>query len=162
MRISSGGVYAALACMFYSVGMMAALDGCGGDVVSPSSGGAGIEHVVVIVQENRTPDNLFHGLPNADIADSGMNSAGETITLTAMPLSVPFDLDHSHGGFIKMYDGGKMDGADKLAARCTSKGANCPPSNTPFNYVDPAEVQPYFEMAEQHTFADRMFQTNNS
>lgn len=30
----------------------------------------------------------------------------------------------------------------------------------PFHYVDPAEVQPYFEMAEQYTFADRMFQTH--
>ena len=27
-----------------------------------------IQHVVVILQENRTPDNLFHGLPGADIA----------------------------------------------------------------------------------------------
>jgi phospholipase C len=34
-----------------------------------------IRHVVVVVQENRTPDNLFHGLkamqPAADIADHG-------------------------------------------------------------------------------------------
>ncbi len=35
-----------------------------------------IEHIVIIVQENRTPDNLFHGLPGADIADNGLDSHG--------------------------------------------------------------------------------------
>jgi phospholipase C len=164
-RNRNGGLRLGSVCVLCLVGMMAGLHGCGGGggktVVSPSSGGGGeIGHVVVIVQENRTPDNLFHGLPNADIADSGMNSAGENITLTPIPLSVPFDLDHGHNAFVKMYDGGKMDGADKLAAGCTSKPAECPPPNTPFNYVNPAEVQPYFDMAEQYTFADRMFQTN--
>jgi len=46
-----------------------------------------IQHVVVIFQENRTPDNLFHGLPNADIANSGTNSAGQTIPLTPVGLA---------------------------------------------------------------------------
>jgi len=35
-----------------------------------------IQQVVVIVQENRTPDNLFHGLPNADIANTGLKFQG--------------------------------------------------------------------------------------
>ena len=59
-----------------------------------------------------------------------------------------------------MYDGGKMDGADLIA--CTPV-ANCPPNahpNPQFMYVNPSDVQPYFAMAEQYTFGDRMFQTN--
>jgi phospholipase C len=32
--------------------------------------------------------------------------------------------------------------------------------NPQFKYVNPADVQPYFQMAEKYTFADRMFQTN--
>jgi hypothetical protein len=59
-----------------------------------------INHVVVIFQENRTPDNLFHGLPNADIADSGLNSAGATIALTPGPLATNYDLDHRHYAFL--------------------------------------------------------------
>src|SRR5579872_7019943 len=35
-----------------------------------------IQHVVIIVQENRSTDNLFHGLPGADTASSGLNSSG--------------------------------------------------------------------------------------
>ena len=50
-----------------------------------------IQHVVIVVQENRTPDNLFHGLPNADIADSGVNSRGETIRLAPMSLAAGYD-----------------------------------------------------------------------
>jgi phospholipase C len=118
-----------------------------------------IQHIVIIFQENRTPDNLFHGLPHADIANGGFNSKGQYIPLTAVPLSVRYDLDHSHHGFLTMYDNGKMDGADKILVRCfTSQG--CPSANPQFKYVNPSEVAPYFQMAEQYTFADRMFQTS--
>ncbi len=118
------------------------------------------QHVVVIVQENRTPDNLFHGLPNADIANTGMNSSGQIITLTPVPLDNDFDLDHSHKSFVKMYDSGKMDGADKIHVGCNKGAVNCPPPNPQFMYVNPSDVQPYMQLAETYTFGDRMFQTN--
>jgi len=90
-----------------------------GGTNSPSNGGSSapnkIQHVVVIFQENRTPDNLFHGLPNADIANSGVNSLGQTIPLQPIPLANHYDLGHRHNDFLRMYDNGKMDGADKLA-----------------------------------------------
>jgi phospholipase C len=113
---------------------------------------------VIIFQENRTPDNLFHGLPGADIANSGTNSAGQTIALTSIGLANDYDLSHAHSAFVAMYDGGKMDGADKIPISCQSGATDCPPANPQFRYVDPADVQPYFQMAEQYTFADRMFQ----
>jgi phospholipase C len=119
-----------------------------------------IRNVVVIFQENRSPDNLFHGLPNADIADSGVNSQGQKITLQPIPLANNYDLGHTHSSFLAMYDNGNMDGADKVKVTC-NKGANgCPPTNPQFMYVNPSDVDPYFQMAEQYTFADRMFQTN--
>ena len=47
-------------------------------------------------------------------------------------------------------------------SRCTvpSSPPSCPPPNPQFKYVNPSEVAPYFQLAEQYTFADRMFQTN--
>lgn len=117
-----------------------------------------IQHVVIIFQENRTPDNLFHGLPNADIADAGLNSKGEVIPLTPTSLETTYDLDHSHHAFVEMFDGSRMDGADKVACRPVMSVA-CPPTPQ-FRYVNPSEVAPYFQLAEQYTFADRMFQTN--
>ena len=126
-----------------------------------------IQHVVVIVQENRTPDNLFHDANliarGADLASSGTNSKGQTIPLTAIPMVVQYGLDHSHPSFVAMCDAGAngcaMDGADKIPVlNCTQ--SVCPPPNAQFAYVDPKDVAPYFQMAETYTFADRMFQTN--
>ena len=73
-----------------------------------------IKHVVVIFQENRTPDNLFQGLCTAnggipgcsvsgaggtyDIASTYVNADGQTVPLAPVGLVTNFDLDHSHGG----------------------------------------------------------------
>ena len=83
-----------------------------------------IQHVIIIVQENRTPDNLFHGLPNADIANSGLDSRGHVIPLAPVSLQTHYDLDHSHAAFEAMFDGGKMDRADKVKVFCEP---DCPP-----------------------------------
>jgi phospholipase C len=149
------------ACVACSAALLAAAHGCGSvGGTQPRPSQPKIQHVVIIFQENRSPDNLFHGLPNADIADVGVNSAGQSIPLTQIALANDYDLSHAHSAFLAMYDGGKMDGADKIAIGCRAGATNCPPPNPQFHYVNPAEVQPYFQMAEQYTFADRMFQTN--
>jgi phospholipase C len=131
---------------------------------------AAFQHIVIIFQENRTPDNLFHDpvliSRGADIASSGQNSQGQTIPLTPIDLGTTgsnpqnYDVAHGHRAFLDMYDGGKMDGADKI--RCSPPG-QCPPNahpNPQFTYVIPSDVAPYFALAEQYTFGDRMFQTH--
>jgi phospholipase C len=123
-----------------------------------------VRHVVVIFQENRTPDNLFQDpvliAEGADIATTGVNSSGQVIPLTPLPLKNNYDLGHGHSAFLAMYDNGKMDGADKVRVTCNPKAQGCPPANPQFIYVNPSDVAPYFQLAEQFTFADRMFQTN--
>jgi phospholipase C len=131
-----------------------------------------IQHIVIIFQENRTPDNLFQDpvliSRGADIVSSGKNSLGQTITLTPMDLGTAganpqnYDLGHSNTDFVAMYDGGKMDGANLVTCRISTT-QSCPPNSHPnaaFKYVNPSDVQPYFALAEQYTFGDRMFQTN--
>ena len=136
-------------------------NGCGhSDPSDPPANPAAIQHVVVIFQENRTPDNLFHGLANADIASSGVNSSGQTIPLAPLSMVTNFDLSHTHTAFNNMYDNGKMDGADKISVLCQPGASNCPPPNAQFTYVNPSEVAPYFQLAQKYTFGDRMFQTN--
>jgi phospholipase C len=128
-----------------------------------------IEHIVIIFQENRSTDNLFQDpvlvSRGADIANSGMNSLGQTIPLVPIDLGTAgsnpqnYDLSHAHSAFVDMYDGGKMDGPNH---GCTPL-AQCPPKAHPnfwLKYVNPSDVQPYFALAEQYTFGDRMFQTN--
>jgi len=116
-----------------------------------------IQHVVVIFQENRTPDNLFQDpvliARGADIAQSGINSQGQTVPLSPIDLGIDYDLSHSHGAFLQMCD------LNTVTGQCTMDGAQTTPHSA-FVYVKPADVQPYFQIAEQYTFGDRMFQTN--
>jgi phospholipase C len=133
-----------------------------------------IQHVVIIFQENRTPDNLFQDPVligrGADIASQGINSKGEVIPLAIQNLGFNgprpsiYDLDHSHASFVAMCDevNGqcRMDGADKIGHSCLPDQTHCIPPNPQFVYVDPIDVRPYFDLAERWTFADRMFQTN--
>jgi len=143
-------------------GVLLSLNGCGGS--SPLVQ----QHVVIIFQENRSTDNLFQDpvliSRHADIAQSGLNSTGQTIPLSPISLTGDYDLAHNHKAFVDMYDGGKMDGADLIPTTCDPGQLNCPPSipppNPQFMYINPAEVQPYFQLAEQYTFGDRMFQSN--
>lgn len=159
-------------CVFASLfsvgGFLLVMNGCGfsaaGSRATVTSTPQGkIQHVVIIFQENRTPDNLFHDpaliAEGADIASSGLNSTGATITLMPHSLASHFDPDHSHKAFVAMYDGGKMDGANEIAVNCEHY-SKCPPPNPQFSYVPAGDVMPYFELAEQYTFGDRMFQTN--
>ncbi len=122
------------------------------------------KHVVIIFQENRTPDNLFGSNPNfepgVDIATFGINSKGKKIPLKATPLSYCYDLSHAHPAFVSQYDGGKMDGADLVKV---SKNPGCVvPASPQFKFVDNSTgtVQPYFDIATQYGWANRMFQTN--
>jgi phospholipase C len=144
--------------------LLLSLNGCSSTTSTTTKPPGQIKHVVIIFQENRTPDNLFHDTVlinnGADIASSGLNSSGQTIPLVAGPLATNYDLSHAHSAFVQMYDGGNMDGANLVTPTCNKGATNCPPSNPQYFYVNPSDVAPYFQMAEQYTFGDRMFQTN--
>src|ERR1700678_210080 len=168
------GVVLASAALIVAAVLLMDLNGCGGTsgsgVGPPPPPPNAIKHVVVIFQENRTPDNLFQDpvlISNgADIANSGGNSLGQTIPLSPSNLANNYDPDPSHKAFNQMCDLNvgtgqcKMDGADLIRIYCGTGAPNCPPPNAQFMYVNPNNVQPYFQLAEQYTFGDRMFQTN--
>lgn len=115
---------------------------CGAGMAQTNSFGfpTQIKHVVVIVQENRTPDNLFQGLTpkcpqNAttcqatsitnscyDISSCGLSNQQNSnnpvpMALTPITLRGTYDPGHSHQAFINMCDFNlttgtcKMDGA---------------------------------------------------
>ena len=112
-------------------------NGCGDAPHTP------IQHVVIIFQENRTPDNLFHDpvliSRGADIASSGVNSKGQTIQLTPIDLGMNgnnpdyYDLSHAHSAFLRMCHLSKsgnvceMDGADLRRSRVRPLSPNCLP-----------------------------------
>jgi phospholipase C len=173
--------------LFVSVGL-AALCACGGGggsssappVVAPSStpvrvptpvptpipsaGPAGkILHIVVIIQENRSFDNLFNGFPNADSVKSGVmvqpGAAPTTVPLAQVPLAVPCDLSHSHIAWAGDWDGGRMDGFSESTAGITCpKGAARPPATYAYSYVNPSDVAQYWQLAHNYTLMDEVFE----
>jgi phospholipase C len=147
-----------------AAGLLINLGGCGG-----GGGSTGptlkINHVVVIFQENRSTDNLFGGdqtlmAAGANLATSGLNSLGQTIPLTPVALANDYNTDHSHKAFLEMYDSGKMDGANLINVECAQGATDCPGPNLQYKYVNPSDVAPYYALAEQYTFGDQTFQTN--
>jgi phospholipase C len=121
-----------------------------------------ISHIVVIIQENRSVDNLFNGLRGANTAQSGKNEFGQTVTLQPVRLTAPYDLSHKHSAWINDYHDGKMDGFNTEGEDCYVKLASrCPARNVAsYAYVPRSETEPYWDMAEAYTFADNMFQSN--
>jgi phospholipase C len=130
-----------------------------GDVrsLSVSSGPSSkISHVVVIVQENRSTNDLFNALPGADTVRIVERAHGRPMHLLPELLTAPYDIDHSHLAFELEYSGNWS----AVVSKC-NKGASCPPEAArPFGYVPRSEVEPYYVMARRYTFANKMFQTN--
>jgi phospholipase C len=112
-----------------------------------------IKHVVVIVQENRTVDNLFNGFPGADTVRTGMTKRG-AVALRPVALDYPADVDHQHRAFVQAYDGGQMDGWESVFTTPHQD------RDFPLAYVPENQVEPYFIMGERYTFGDRMFQSD--
>jgi phospholipase C len=113
-----------------------------------------IQHVVFVIQENRTVDNLFHGFPGADTVSSGLDSHGQRIALVPIPMTEePYDLDNSANGFFPAYDNGKMDGFDKVRVF----GGHGRFEHPQYGFVPRTESDPYFQMADQYVLGARMF-----
>jgi phospholipase C len=117
----------------------------------PPTAASTIKHIVIIVQENRTFDNLFYGFPGADTVTSGL-SKGVMVPLQPIPYEQGTDLDHTHEGWYIDYDNGKMDGF--------SHAASYPIPNLPYAYVPQSETVPIWTLAKAYTLGDRMFQSN--
>ncbi len=134
-----------------------------------------IQHVVIVMQENRSFDNMFHGFPGANTAKVGRGH-GKQFQLQEIPLTWTFDLNHSHTQFLEDYDQGKDDGFDSQINQTMWK-PNChDPINHPacwlisknpkliqmaYSYVRQSDVAPYWTMAQQYALGDNAFPSNN-
>ncbi len=68
-----------------------------------------IKHVVFIIKENRTFDNLFGRFPGADGATTGLDQ-GRVRPLTQSPDRLPEDIKHCYKCALQAWNEGKMDG----------------------------------------------------
>ncbi|MGA8575240.1 MAG: alkaline phosphatase family protein [Candidatus Cybelea sp.] len=123
--------------------------------------GAGkIKHVVFIVQENRSLDNLFMGYPGADTVTKGKNFAGQTIRLQPASLANKYQIDHSATAMFVACDGRQvMPGVDCRMDGFDREGHFGGPKNDQYVYVPRKESKPYWDMAAEGVLADQTFQS---
>jgi len=106
-----------------------------------------IKHVVIIIQENRSFDSIFHGFKGANYANYGLDSEGKEVKLVPTSFATPGpDICHLYKDAIEDVDGGKMDKFD-----------HCPVKLVPYAYVKSSETSLYFDMAKQYVLADDFF-----
>src|SRR5579863_6920592 len=113
-----------------------------------------LKHILIIIHENRSFDDLFATFPGADGATSGKTSNGKTVELRRSHLAGTLDLGHSWQASREDYDGGKMDGFN------LENGGKA--GTSPYEYVNPSEIKPYWEIAKRYVLADHMFSTQGS
>ncbi|MBV9720143.1 MAG: hypothetical protein JOZ77_12560 [Candidatus Eremiobacteraeota bacterium] len=125
-----------------------------------STGAGKITHVVYIVQENRSFDNLFQGYPGANTVAEGKNSKGQTIKLQPSRLGAFYDIDHSAQAMFEACNGtGKLPGTDCRMNGFDLEWADGGPKNPQYVYVPHGQSRPYFDMAHEGVLADNMFQS---
>jgi phospholipase C len=135
------------------------------------------QHIIVVFQENRTPDNLFYALCaispcsttdgtqyNIQLANWLDKTSPNGVTQpTGVALNNGYDLDHSHGGWKNECDLNtvtnqcRMDGA---AATHANRGAYVFVNNTVTTKHPHGILASYVTLATQYGWANRMFQTN--
>ncbi len=171
-----------------SFAVAAVVSGCGGSVGSTPPAGprvppmGKIAHVVIMVQENRSFDNLFAGFPGADTTMQGLCKPDppktpwckteHEVPLKSIKLEdghIPGgkDICHSHQCFEIECD------YDHAASTCLMDGFDLislgevfdpqrPAKLYPYSYIKRAETKPYWDLARKYTLADRMFFTDTA
>jgi phospholipase C len=164
------------------VAAVAGVSACGGGSANSSyapaptrrapSGSSPIKHVIVVIQENRSFDNMFATFPGADGTTTGEAEAvpvseqsqcpiyqQESVPLAEKNLAVGDDFGHNYSDVEIDYDNGSMDGFDVDPIPASGGKLSCLHS---YQYVNPSQIVPYWDIAEQYVLADHMYQTQGS
>lgn len=106
-----------------------------------------IKHVIFVIKENRTFDNMFGRFPGANGATSGLDD-GERRPLTPAPDELAHDIEHCYECALEAYSGGAMDGfarngwADQYAYT---------------QFTGPRDLPNYWHWATRFVLADNFF-----
>ena len=106
-----------------------------------------IKHVVFIIKENRTFDNLFGRFPGADGATTGMDQ-GTTRPLTQAPDRIPVDIVHCYQCALQAWNGGNMDGFASVSA---------PADRYAYTQFGPSDLPAYWHWAKRFVLGDNFF-----
>jgi phospholipase C len=136
-----------------------------------------IQHVVIIMQENRSFDTYFGTYPGADGIPHGVCVPNPATSSCVAPFHDAADENfggpHGAPAFTKDVDGGKMDGFVAQAesgTKCTGTDPTCSPCqngqtgkcNDVMGYHDAREIPNYWTYAHDFVLQDHMYEPNSS
>ena len=161
----------ALLCLSACKGNSALSSSSGLPPLQPQVSSKKIQHVIIIIQENRSFNNLFYGYPGAKTVSFGLTTKNQKVALKPISLATGWDLQHDSQGFELACNGtGKIPGTDCLMNGFNKEYWGCDKPNEPkcpkgvkyppYAYVPHAESAPYFSMAHQYVLADQMYASN--
>jgi len=133
--------------------------GVRGVLAEPARAGGGvapfrspIKHIVIIVRENHSFDNLFGRFPGAD-GTQYAHVAAKLIKMGLTPDHLPQDLGHGGNSALNAVDGGRMDKFYQVV-NAIQNGKDMADSQ-----YDAAEIPDYWAYARHFALADHFFST---
>jgi phospholipase C len=106
-----------------------------------------IKHVVFIIKENRTFDNLFGRFPGANGATTGLDGSIERPLTPALDI-LPQDIMHCYECALQAYDHGKMDGFGSVSA---------PAERYAYTQFRRSDLPTYWRWAKDFVLGDNFF-----
>jgi phospholipase C len=142
----------------------------------PESGTGKIQHVIIVMQENRSFDSYFGTFPGADGIPGNVCVPDPETKQCVRPFHDPNDRNsggpHGETSATADIDGGKMDGF--IAQEVDGKKRSCTALNDPscgarvngqpdvMGWHDAREIPNYWTYAQEFVLQDRMFESNAS
>ncbi len=112
-----------------------------------------IDHIVIIVRENHSFDNLFGTFPGATGATTARLSSGSLMRLSRTPDHTLLDIDHSGGSAAFAVNGGRMNRFN-LVPGAIQNGRDI--ANSQYRQQD---IASYWKYASTFTLDDHFFST---
>jgi phospholipase C len=157
-----------------------------GPTIAAPVSGSPIYHVIVIIQENRTLDNLFASsalavqaacsgsgtsygpYPGANVSTSFTAPNGSTTCLQAVPFEAPYDPSHNHQSLVaELQDQAPVTppnygfyvnpAEDTVTGSIASSSTSTPPLGVAFGIIPAPENLLYHELAATYALADDMY-----
>ncbi len=146
---------------------------------APTEGIHNIQHVVIVMQENRSFDSYFGTYPGANGIPAGVCVPDPLHGGCVQPFHDPNDKNyggpHGYEAFTADLDGGKMDGFVSEAEKgmhCSSTEPGCSPCTSEqeaggqcvdsMGYHDAREIPNYWAYAENYVLQDNMYESASS
>jgi phospholipase C len=106
-----------------------------------------IKHVVFVIKENRTFDNMFGMFPDANGVSVGLDQ-GEPRTLTAAVDRLEMDIRHCYDCALQAWNGGKMDGFATISETADEFA---------YTQFQPGDLPNYWRWASSYVLGDNFF-----